>query len=269
LLVDEERVPESILFCGWRRDLEDMLTELDKWVAKGSRLTLLSGVSVDEREEMLGSPRNSMAQGERNAFWSLQNMTVHHVEGNPVLRGDLLQLEMISFDSIIILSDETWEGTGMSCDSRVLVAMLLCKDICRKLGRSEVPIVSEILDPRTKQLVSLSGCSDYVVSSELISMCLAQCAESCDMEYLLKTLFSEEGSEMHTKDVRHFADEGEVLSFWELQKRANNMKDENNVAVVLMGYKQEDDEDYVINPPDKAKKLTWKSGDSVCCISED
>ena len=35
-------------------------------------------------------------------------------------------------------------------------------------------MVAEILDPRTKQLIQLSGCADYVVSSELIAMCLAQ-----------------------------------------------------------------------------------------------
>ena len=43
----------------------------------------------------------------------------------------------------------------------------ILQDILRKLGRDEVPMVSEILDPRTKQLVALSGCSDYVVSGLL------------------------------------------------------------------------------------------------------
>jgi len=270
LLEEDERVPESILFCGWRRDLEDMLTELDKWVAKGSRLTLLSGIAVDERESMMGAARNSKgAEGERSPFNALENLSIHHVEGNPVLRNDLLKLPMIAFDSVIILSDETWEGDGMSCDSRVLVAMLLCKDILRKLGRDEVPIVSEILDPRTKQLVSLSGCSDYVVSSELISMCLAQCSENRDMEYILASIFSEEGSEMHVKDARFFADEGEVLTFWEIQKRATDARDENNVGTVVFGYKQASDDDFLLNPPDKNVKMTWKSGDLLAVISED
>jgi len=273
LVLEGDRIPESILFCGWRRDLEDMLSELDKWVATGTRLTLLSGVSIEEREELLSRPRNSnVATGTGKASGSrFTNLSVHHVCGNPVLRESLLKLPMVSFDSVIILSDALWVGDGMSCDSRVLVAMLLCKDILRKLGRESVPIVSEILDPRTKQLVALSGCSEYVVSSELISMCLAQCSESRDMEYILQGIFSEEGSELHCKDVRLFCDENEVLSFWELQKRATDLQDENGVAVIIIGYRNEDHkgEEFYLNPHDKHKKITWKTGDLVAVISVD
>merc|ERR1711871_1487029 len=139
LVLEDNRIPESILFCGWRRDLEDMLAELDKWVAQGTRLTLLSGVSTEEREELLSAARNSSGMSGRASKSRFKNLSVHHVQGNPVLRESLMKLPMVSFDSVIILSDALWEGDGMSCDSRVLVAMLLCKDILRKLEREGVP----------------------------------------------------------------------------------------------------------------------------------
>ena len=151
----------------------------------------------------------------------------------------------------------------MSCDSRVLVVMLLCKDILCKLGRENIPIVSEILDPRTTDIVKLSGCSEYVVSSELVSMCMAQCSESRDMEYVLKNLFSEEGSEMHIKPVRFFAEQGEGLTFWQLQLRAVQK------STILLGYKQLEDDEFVINPEDKNKIIMWTEGDLVACMSED
>ena len=34
--------PENILLCGWRRDFDDMIMELDKWVPAGSKLFLLN-----------------------------------------------------------------------------------------------------------------------------------------------------------------------------------------------------------------------------------
>ena len=40
---------EKVLFVGWRRDLADMLRELDEVVAPGSTLTLFSGVPLLER----------------------------------------------------------------------------------------------------------------------------------------------------------------------------------------------------------------------------
>jgi len=259
LMQDEVLLPEKTLFIGWRRDLQDMLMELDCWLAPGSTVTLLSACSIADREEQLNQTRNSI-EGSAKGY---ENMVLEHREGNAVLRADLLNLDMDQYDSLIILSDESWEGDGMSCDSRVLVTMLLCKDILNKLGRGSVPIVSEILDPRTKQLVALSGCSDYVVSSELVSMCIAQCSESRDMEYVLQSLFSEDGSEMHTKSVRFFADQGEELTFWQLQARAISLH------VILLGYKQIEDEEFIINPEDKDKPICWVQGDFIACISED
>ena len=40
---------EKVLFVGWRRDLADMLHELDEVVAPGSTLTLFNGVPLSER----------------------------------------------------------------------------------------------------------------------------------------------------------------------------------------------------------------------------
>lgn len=154
-------------------------------------------------------------------------------------------------------------GDGLSCDSRVLVTMLLCKDVLRKLGREDVPIVSEILDPRTVEIVQLSGCSEYVVSSMLVSLCIAQCSECLDMEYVLQNLFSEDGSELHIKSARLFAGQGEQLTFWQLQLRALSK------SMILVGYKQIEDKEFVINPQDKDELKLWCHGDLVACISED
>lgn len=50
---DDVRQPESILFCGWRRDMDDMIMVLDEYVAPGSTLTILSVKSIEERSASL------------------------------------------------------------------------------------------------------------------------------------------------------------------------------------------------------------------------
>ena len=42
-------MPELTLFCGWRRDIGDMILLLDEFVSPGSELTILSEVSVPQR----------------------------------------------------------------------------------------------------------------------------------------------------------------------------------------------------------------------------
>lgn len=53
-------------------------------------------------------------------------------------------------------------------------------------------IISEILDSRTKHLVSVSEISDYVLSNELVSMALAMVAEDKQINRVLVELFAEE-----------------------------------------------------------------------------
>lgn len=53
-------------------------------------------------------------------------------------------------------------------------------------------IISEILDSRTRNLVSVSRISDYVLSNELVSMALAMVAEDKQINRVLEELFAEE-----------------------------------------------------------------------------
>lgn len=58
-------------------------------------------------------------------------------------------------------------------------------------------IISEILDSRTRNLVSVSRISDYVLSNELVSMALAMVAEDKQINRVLEELFAEEVRTFH------------------------------------------------------------------------
>lgn len=58
-------------------------------------------------------------------------------------------------------------------------------------------IISEILDSRTRNLVSVSRISDYVLSNELVSMALAMVAEDKQINRVLEELFAEEVRTSH------------------------------------------------------------------------
>merc|ERR1719409_1824127 len=83
----------------------------------------------------------------------------------------------------------------------------------------EKVLVAEILDPRTQELMSLTKCSDSVVGNELVAMILAQISEDRDIGYVMEDLFSEEGMEMHIKDIRLFVAPNEHLCWWDLVSR--------------------------------------------------
>ena len=185
---------------------------------------------------------------------------------------------------------ESGEQTeGLSGDSKVMVSMLIFRELQRikaeeaeKAGLPKPPestLVSEIRDPRTQATMDLTGASDSVVGNQTIAMILAQISEDRDNGYVFEDLFSEEGMEMHVKDIRLFVGQDETLSFWDLVSRCQMRN------MIPIGWVRKDGdhqawqqlptmERCVFNPWDKDQKLKWHgtgdiNGDMLIVISED
>ena len=259
----------------------------------GSELWLMNQIPANMRAERL-------LDGGNKAKLKLKNLTMKNVVGNHIIRRDLKRIwdtdaegkytgEKITldeFDSILILSDETAMKSGekgsTSSDSRSLAAVLIIQDMMDKMYEVKkkkfstnpelikapcVP-VSEILDTRTKSLLSVANCKGYVLSNQIVSSVMAQVAEEKDINVVLTELFSSDGSETYIRDVEKFVDlsEEDTLSFWDVALRARQYRE------VAVGYKPAeldyvDAEDLIVNPPNKSVPRRWKKGDKIVTFS--
>merc|ERR1711957_838726 len=206
-------------------------------------------------------------------------------------------LTIEQYQSIIVLATVPGEDCpdGLSGDSKVMVSMLIFRELQRQKKQKaqeegrEVPpessLVSEIRDPRTQATMNLTDCSDSVVGNQTIAMIMAQISEDSDNAFVFEDLFSEEGMEMHVKDIRLFVGGDEVLSFWDLVGRCQQRN------MIPIGWVRKDGnheawlqkpalERCVLNPGSgadeglKDEKLTWNGtgdihGDMLIVISED
>jgi hypothetical protein len=109
----------------------------------------------------------------------LKNLTLKNIKGNPTNRKDLESMPLEDYDSILILADEDYEENEpnfniMAADSRSLTCLLLIRDIQANRSvpenKGRCTVISEILDPRTKPLISVASVTDYVTSNELVSV---------------------------------------------------------------------------------------------------
>nr|CAD1832204.1 unnamed protein product [Ananas comosus var. bracteatus] len=257
--------PERILFCGWRRDMEDMIMVLDAFLAPGSELWMFNDVPENERDKKLADGGECC---------------------HPPAPGSL---PLESFNSILILADESVEDSAIQADSRSLATLLLIRDIQAKRLPYEVTmvsqvhrgsfsqgswigemqqasdksvIISEILDPRTKNLLSMSKISDYVLSNELVSMALAMVAEDRQINDVLEELFAEEGNEMQIRPADLYLREEEEMNFYEIILRARQRKE------IVIGYRLENAERAIMNPPNKDTRRKWSSKDVFVVIAE-
>lgn len=271
---DPPKYPEKILFCGWRRDIDDMIMVLEAFLAPGSELWMFNEVPEKEREKKL-------AAGELDVF-GLENIKLVHREGNAVIRRHLESLPLETFDSILILADESVEDSVAHSDSRSLATLLLIRDIqSRRLPYRDTKstslrlsgfshnswiremqqasdksiIISEILDSRTRNLVSVSRISDYVLSNELVSMALAMVAEDKQINRVLEELFAEEGNEMCIKPAEFYLFDQEELCFYDIMIRGRTRKE------IVIGYRLANQERAIINPSEKSVPRKWSLDD--------
>ncbi|KAK9904600.1 hypothetical protein M0R45_000564 [Rubus argutus] len=239
------RKPQKILLCGWRRDIDDMLVVLDAFLAPGSELWMFNEVAEKEREKKLTDGGLEINR--------LVNISLVDREGNAVIRRHLESLPLQSFDSILILADESVEDSAIQADSRSLATLLLIRDIQAK----RLPMV--IHDERGSFSKS-SWIGEMQQASD--NMALAMVAEDRQINDVLEELFAEEGNELQIRQADLYLREGEELSFYEILLRARQRRE------VMIGYRLVDAERAVINPPAKNERRRWSVKDVLVVIAE-
>ncbi|KAL3620823.1 putative ion channel sym8 [Castilleja foliolosa] len=278
-ITNPPKFPENILFCGWRRDIHDMIMVLEAFLSMGSELWMFNEVPEKDREKKLTDGGLDIK--------GLVNLKLVHREGNAVIRRHLESLPLETFDSV----NESVEDSIVQSDSRSLATLLLIRDIqskrlqCRDTkspplrhsGSSQSSwiremqqasdksiIISEILDSRTRNLVSVTRISDYVLSNELVSMALAMVAEDKQINRVLEELLTEKGNEMYIKPAEFYLYDQEELSFFEIMIRGRQRQE------IVIGYRLARAERAVINPLNKSTPRKWSTDDVfvVICSGE-
>ena len=104
---------EKILCCGWRRDIRDILKQLDKQVAPGSELHMMSDtIPINERNAFLRAAGLDVRR-------ELTNLRIVHFDGNTAMRRSLEALPIAEYDSCMIFADQAMETEMMHSDSHV------------------------------------------------------------------------------------------------------------------------------------------------------
>ncbi len=236
---------ERILVMGFRSDLEDLIAEFDNYASVGSELHLMAG-----DHDLAAMPVGK----------DLKKLTLKILAGDPTNPFDLTEIENGTYDSVLLVANDTL--TPDEADARTVISLLMLRDLFEKKGPGQRPrIISEILDTRTKDLVSTDDSSDFVVSSEMTSMLLAQVAEQRELNLVFADLFSPDGSEIYLKSTDRYVASGRSVSWLTVQ---NVAKQFNEVAIGC--YRP--GVDPLLNPSQQAA-LCFRPGDKLIVIAED
>ncbi len=175
------RQPERILVCGHSPRLASMLKELDNYVLPGSEAWLMPGLPRDEFQELV-----------KSQVGPLKALKLKHVDGDPTMPETLKRVVSPDFITALVVADLTRDPE--EADARTVITVLLLRDLFQSFGDKKPRIISEILDPRTKDLLEQDYGADFVVSQEMTSMLLAQVSERRDLNAVFADLFDSDGN---------------------------------------------------------------------------
>ena len=260
LIVLREQAPphqDATLVLGWNSRTAGLLVELDKYVAPGSRLTVLAdghGVAAPGDE--------ITAVGER-----LQRMKLEYRHADTTNRAVLDQVTSEGYEHIVVMSYSDYLDEQRA-DARTLVTLLHLRDIEAKAGES-FTIVSEMLDVRNRALAAVTRADDFIVSGKLVSLMMSQLTENPDLRPIFDDMFDEEGSEIYLKPAGDYVVLGQPVDFYAVVESARR-RGQTAFGYRLLSRAEDAGANYgVVMNPDKAAPVTFSEADRIIVLSED
>jgi voltage-gated potassium channel Kch len=251
--VEVSEKPERTLILGWNWKGFTLVKELDVYVPQKSEIVL-----VDENEEI----GNQIRELKR----SLKNQTLKTIVGDSTTSQTLEELNLGSFDHIIVLSDSDRLPTQQA-DSRTLMTLLHLRNFAEKMNL-DFSIVSEMQDVRNRNLAEVTRADDFIVSDKLVSLLLAQVSENKGLNAVFTDLFDPEGAEIYLKPAQRYINPGLEVNFSTVIEAAARLG-ETAIGYRLEAFAHEADQGYGVHVnPSKSSTVKFNNTDKVIVLAE-
>ena len=245
------RTPERTLVLGWNRRGPSIATNLDSYVASGSRM-------------VIAATPDDLASGPMSGNGSV-NLALEFRAADPTKRPTLAALCAEGFDHVIILCSDVLPPPR--ADARTIVTLVNLRDIVAAAGYG-FSITSEMLDVRDRALAEVTRADDFIVSDRLASLLLSQLSENAHLKPVFDDLFDAAGSEIYLRPASDYVRIEAAMTF------ATVLESSARRGEIAIGYRQaasaaDAGRGYgvVINPP-KSGLITFAPGDKVIILAE-
>lgn len=265
LLTSDKRAAESYLLCGWREDMEDMLSELDTILASGSKVTILDEDTPDSIPQKFKNLSVTCIKERPDAFENLEGV---------------ISRKSKPFDHVVLLGsvfgDDEAPKSRLSQDedTKTLASLVYVNDLLKK---QQEEAVSKKQDPK-QTMVTVEFVSERVAAmakeqenvttailpQNMSAKIAAQTVRESRLNAVWRELLSQEGREVYLRPCAMYKDmPKEPASFATVaDKLAKTDKD------VVIGFLPRDGR-VIINPQQTSrfKNRVWDKQDMLIVLS--
>ncbi len=241
-----EEIPENILIIGVNSKLLKIVSELDGYFTKGSKVLVANDNFDPEFKDIKDS---------------LKNIDIKFVECDTTDRAILDTLTESDVDHVLLLSDE--DGDAETSDAITLLKLIHLRDIAKK-DNKRFNITSEMMNATNQRLAKVAHVNDLVIGSNIVNLILTQISENRDLSTIFKELLHSYGSEIYIRSAKNYVKLNTEIDFYQLTEIVGKS---NEIAI---GYKiQKGNTFEIINCPPKSQKITFKEQDCVIVLADD
>ena len=246
--------PESLLLLGWNERAPLLIRELDHYVPKGSKLTVLAKVAdIEPIIEQLRS--------------KAQNLSIDVQYGDTTDRSVLDGLDLTKVDYSIVVSYSDLYNPQRA-DSHTLMTLLHLRNIAEQ-GGLDFSIVSEMEDNTNRELAAVTKADDFVVSNHVISLMLSQISEALHLGAVFQDLFDPEGVETYLKPVGDYIEVGQEVNFYTILEAACR-RGETALGYRIQAEAFDAEKNFgVLLNPVKSELVTFTDQDQIIVLAED
>lgn len=250
----QRTTPEHTVILGWNHSVPHIINELDSYVASGSTITVVADVEFAEQALI-------------RRCKDLKNQRIIFRGGDTVDRELLESLPLADYDQAILVAYSDHLDV-QHADARTLVTLLHIRDLIHQRGL-HLSIVSEMLDIRNRNLVTVTQADDFVISDQLVSFFLAQISEAKLLHTIFTELFDAEGMEIYLKPVTDYVKVGVPVNFYTLVVAASR-RHETAIGYRLQRDAHDPAKSYgVVLNPLKSTQVTLAAVDRLIVIAAD
>ncbi len=243
---------ENIMILGWNDSVPYIISELDNYLTKGSKVIIASNIEKNEIK--------------KNINLKLKNLEISIIFGDTTHRNILNSLPLKKINhAIVIPYIDTLDA--QNADASTLTTLLHLRDIRTKEGYN-FSILSEMIDIKNRKLVEVEKIDDFVVSEKLVGLILSQISENKILAEIFSMLLNPGNVEIYIKPVLNYIKTEKDVNFYTIIEAAKRHKE------IAIGYRinslsNDSSKKYgmVLNP-DKNDLIKFTKEDFVIVIAE-
>lgn len=195
-LNNKEKKTERILILEFNPLLDGVLLELSNYLSSDSKITVVHSRDFDH-----------------GIVVNQHTINIEYIKADIYDPDVLKSFVCNNFNSVLLMSDFGLDDE--MADAKVLMLLMHLRNIIQT-EKLEISVTSEMKDVRNQELATTADVSDFVVSSNIISLMVSQISENRDLSVVFNELLAAEGSEIYIRPSTRYAHADTTISYGEL-----------------------------------------------------